>query len=228
VKDPPPGYVRRFSRTERTLHWVNAAGFLLLLATGLILYLPSLAVDVGRRPLVKDVHFWGGIGWVAALALVVLLGDRRGMLRTARELDLFAPEDVNWLRRRRPWKQDRFNAGQKLNAALTAAFLVLFLVSGLLLWLGERDTRFRFASTVILHDGLLYASLFLLAGHLYLAVIHPATRHALRGMVFGTVREDWARAHHARWMEPIDRPRRARAQEAAADGLADRPPLRGN
>src|SRR5262249_22495570 len=35
-------YVQRFSRTERTLHWVNAAGFLLLLATGLILYLPSL------------------------------------------------------------------------------------------------------------------------------------------------------------------------------------------
>ena len=37
-------FVRRFSRTERTLHWVNAAGFLLLLATGLILYLPRLSV----------------------------------------------------------------------------------------------------------------------------------------------------------------------------------------
>jgi formate dehydrogenase subunit gamma len=214
VKPPRPGFVRRFSRTERTLHWVNAFGFFLLLATGLILYLPSLSADVGRRPLVKNVHFWGGIGWVSALVLVALLGDRRGMLRTARELDLFAPEDVNWLRRRRPRKQDRFNAGQKLNAALTAAFLVLFFVSGMLLWLGERDTRFRFASTVILHDGLLYASLALLVGHLYLAVVHPATRHALRGMVFGTVREDWARTHHARWMEPIDRPRR----EALAAG----------
>lgn len=192
-------YVRRFSRTERTLHWVNAAGFLLLLATGLILYLPSLSMDVGRRPLIKDLHFWGGIGWVSALVLVALLGDRRGVLRTARELDLFAREDVNWLRRRRPWEQGRFNAGQKLNAALTAAFLVLFLVSGLLLWAGEQDTRFRFASTVILHDGLLYASLVLLLGHLYLALIHPATRHALRGMVLGTVREDWARRHHARW-----------------------------
>jgi formate dehydrogenase subunit gamma len=193
------GYVRRFSRTERLLHWVNAGGFFLLLATGLILYLPSLSIDVGRRPLVKDVHFWGGIGWVSALALVALLGDRRGLLRTTRELDLFAREDLNWLRRRRPDAQARFNAGQKLNAALTAAFLVLFFVSGLLLWLGERDTRFRFASTVILHDGLLYASLVLLVGHLYLALIHPATRHALRGMVLGTVREEWAREHHARW-----------------------------
>jgi formate dehydrogenase subunit gamma len=193
------GYVRRFSRTERTLHWVNALGFFLLLATGLILYLPSLSTDVGRRPLIKDIHFWGGIGWVAALALIAVLGDRRGVWRTARELDVFEREDVNWLRRRRPDEQARFNAGQKLNAALTAAFLVLFLVSGLLLWLGERDTRFRFASTVILHDGLLYASLVLLVGHLYLALIHPATRHALRGMTLGTVREDWAREHHARW-----------------------------
>ena len=59
---------------------------------------------------------------------------------------------------------------------------MLFLVSGLLLWFGERDTRFRFASTVLLHDGLMYVSLVLLVGHLYLAVIHPATRHALRGI----------------------------------------------
>jgi formate dehydrogenase subunit gamma len=192
-------YVRRFSRTERVLHWVNALGFFLLLATGLILYLPSLAADVGDRPLIKDIHFWGGIGWVSALVLVALGGDRRGLLRTAREIDGFSREDVNWLRRRRPSEQGRFNAGQKVNAALTAAYLVLFFASGMLLWAGERDTRFRFGSTVILHDGLLYASLALLVGHLYLAVIHPATRHALRGMVTGTVREDWARAHHPRW-----------------------------
>jgi cytochrome b subunit of formate dehydrogenase len=31
------GCVRRFSRAERLLHWVNAAGFLVLLAAGLIL-----------------------------------------------------------------------------------------------------------------------------------------------------------------------------------------------
>ena len=193
------GYVLRFSKTERTIHWVNAVGFFLLLATGLILYLPRLSVEVGRRPLIKDIHFWGGVGWVASLLIVAVLGDRRGVLRTARELDVFEREDVNWLTRRRPREQARFNAGQKVNAALTAAFMVLFLVSGLLLWFGEQDTRFRFVSTVLLHDGLLYASLALLLGHLYLALIHPTTRHALRGMVLGDVREDWARRHHGRW-----------------------------
>lgn len=193
-----PGYVRRFSRTERVLHWVNAAGFLLLLATGLILYLPILEVAVGRRPLIKDIHFWAGIGWVSALVLVALLGDRRGLVRTARELELIDGDDRRWLRGRRA-PQGRFNAGQKLNAALTAAFTVLFLVSGLLLWLGERDTRLRFASTVILHDGLMFVALLLFVGHLYLALVYPATRHALRGITIGTVREEWAARHHAKW-----------------------------
>jgi len=181
-------YVRRFSRTERTLHWVNATGFLLLLATGLILYLPRLSVLVGRRPLIKDVHFWAGIGWISALALVALLGDRRGVLRTARELEVLRPS--------------RFNVGQKVNAILNAAFLVLFLASGLLLFFGERDTRFRGASTVLLHDGLMYAALVLLVGHLYLAVIHPATRHSLRGMTRGTVSEAWAKRHYPKWAPP--------------------------
>jgi formate dehydrogenase subunit gamma len=181
-------WVRRFSRTERTLHWVNAAGFFLLLVTGLILYLPRLSILVGRRPTVKDVHFWGGVGWICALALIALLGDRRGLLRTVRDLERLEPS--------------RFNVGQKLNATLTAAFAVLFLASGLLLFFGERDTRFRFASTVLLHDGLLYAALVLLVGHLYLAVIHPATRHSLRGMTTGRVSEEWARRHYPRWFEP--------------------------
>jgi len=191
--------VRRFSRTERALHWGNALGFFVLLASGLVLYLPSLAVVVGRRPLVKDIHFWSGIGWVALLALIVLLGDRRGLARTAHDLDGFDGDDVRWFTGRKPAPQGRFNAGQKLNTALTAAFTVLFFVSGVLLWLGERNTEFRFASTVLLHDGLMYVSLVLLVGHLYLAVLHPATRHALRGITLGTVDEEWAAKHHAKW-----------------------------
>ncbi|HEV2592267.1 MAG TPA: cytochrome b/b6 domain-containing protein [Gaiellaceae bacterium] len=191
-------YVKRFSRTERVLHWVNALGFFALLASGLVLYLPSLATLVSRRQLVQEVHFWSGIGWICALALVLMLGNRRRMLETARELETLDADDLRWLAGRHT-PQGRFNAGQKINAALTAAFTLLFLMSGLLLWFGERNTRLRFASTVVLHDGLMYVSLALLVGHLYLAVIHPATRHALRGITVGTVSEEWATRHHAKW-----------------------------
>ena len=192
-------YRPRFSRTERTLHWANAVGFFFLLATGLTLYLPSLAVLVGRRQIVQVVHFYAGIAWICVLVAIVLLGDRRGILRTARELDEFDRDDLRWLIGRRPAPQGRFNAGQKLNSLLTAAFALLFLVSGLLLWFGERNTRYRFVSTVLLHDGLMYISLALLVGHLYLALIHPTTRHSLRGITLGSVSEEWAARHHPRW-----------------------------
>jgi len=191
-------YVRRFSRTERAVHWVHASAFLVLLGSCLVLYLPSLAAEIGRRPLVKDVHLFTALAWAVALLIVIVLGDRRGLRATARELDVFDADDRRWLRGRRA-RQGRFNAGQKLNAALTAAFAVLLAVSGVLLWLGERDTRFRFDSTIVLHDVVAYLSVALLAGHLYLAVIHPSTRHSLRGITVGTVREDWAREHHAKW-----------------------------
>jgi formate dehydrogenase subunit gamma len=197
---PDREYVLRFSRTERAVHWIHAAAFFVLLGSGLVLYVPSLSRLVARRPLVKDVHVYTAIAWIAALCLVVALGDRGRLRRTLRELDLFDEDDRLWLRgAARP--QGRFNAGQKVNAALTAAFALLFTVSGSLLWLGERDTRFRFASTILLHDGLMYVSLVLLVGHLYLALVYPATRHALRGMTRGSVRRDWAVRHHAKWIE---------------------------
>jgi formate dehydrogenase subunit gamma len=195
-----PGYRRRFSRTERTLHWANAAFFFFLLATGLILYLPRLSIAVGRRPLIQSLHFYSGIAWVCVLLAIVLVGDRRGILRDLKEVDGFDRDDFRWLSGRKA-PQGRFNAGQKLNTALNLAFVVLFLVTGLLLWFGERNTQLRFASTVILHDGLMYISLILLLGHLYLALIHPTTRHALRGITTGTVSEEWATRHHAKWTE---------------------------
>jgi formate dehydrogenase subunit gamma len=191
------GYVPRFSRVERLLHWVNALGFFFLLVTGLILYLPSLSMLVSRRQTIQYIHYWGGVAWLGALAAVIVLGGRR-LLATARELDTFDRDDGLWLRRRKA-PQGRFNAGQKINAALTAAFTILYGVSGVLLWFGEQDTRYRFASTVVLHDGLMYLSLGLLVGHLYLALIHPATRHALRGMTLGDVRVEWANKHHQKW-----------------------------
>jgi formate dehydrogenase subunit gamma len=190
--------LQRFSRTERAVHWVHATAFLVLLGTGLALYLPSLSELVGRRPLLKSIHVYTAVAWIVALVLVIAFGDRRSLRATAREIDLFDRDDRAWLRRRHP-PQGRLNAGQKVNAILTAVFAVLFAVTGVLLWYGERDTRFRFAQTILIHDWLTYVSFFLFLGHLYLSVIHPRTRHALSGITRGWVYEDWAREHHAKW-----------------------------
>jgi formate dehydrogenase subunit gamma len=199
-----PRYVERFTLTERLLHWIHASAFFVLLGSGLVLYLPSLSEAVARRPLIKDIHFWTGVSWAGAILLVSTLGNRRALIQTLREIDLFDRDDRRFLTGHTHAPQGRFNAGQKINAILTAAFALLFFVSGLLLWYGEQDTSFRLPGTVYLHDTLMYLSVVIVAGHLYLALIHPGTRHALRGITLGTVRHDWAHRHHPKW--PATRP----------------------
>jgi formate dehydrogenase subunit gamma len=92
-----PRYVERFTVTERVLHWVHAVAFFALLGSGLVLYLPSLSTAVGRRPLVKDVHFYTGIGWAGAILLVAVLGNRRALRATIPEIDMFDRDDLRFL-----------------------------------------------------------------------------------------------------------------------------------
>jgi formate dehydrogenase subunit gamma len=195
-----PRHVRRFTVTERLLHWVHASAFFVLLGSGLILYLPALSTTFADRPLIKDVHFYTAISWAGAMALIALLGNRGALRRTLREVDLFDRDDRRFLAGRTSTPQGRFNAGQKVNVIVTAAFATLFFISGMLLWLGERNTDIRLGGTLYLHDALMYLSVVIVVGHLYLALIHRSTRHSLRGITLGTVREEWALAHHSKWV----------------------------
>jgi formate dehydrogenase subunit gamma len=187
-----PPRLLRWTRTERAVHWVHATAFCILLGSGLCLYLPSLAEAVNRRPLLKSIHLYTAASWAGALLLIFVLGDRRSLLRTAREVDRL---DAN----------GRMNRGQQLNTIVTAAFAILFAITGFLLWYGERDTRFRFASTLLVHDWLMYVSFVLFLGHLYYALILPSTRHSLSGMTRGWVREDWAKRRHPGWVAALRR-----------------------
>jgi formate dehydrogenase subunit gamma len=197
-----PARLQRYGRTERVVHWIHAAAFCVLLGSGLCLYLPSLAEVVDRRPLLKSIHIYTALAWGIALLLVVLVGDRRALRRTIREVEYFDADDIGWLRGRHT-PQGRLNAGQKLNTIVTAAFAILFGITGFFLWYGERDTRFRLPNALLIHDWLMYLSFFLFLGHLYLALLLPRTRHSLNGMTRGWVREDWAERRHPKWVKAL-------------------------
>jgi formate dehydrogenase subunit gamma len=103
-----------------------------------------------------------------------------------------------------------------MNLAVTLGLLLVLGVSGVLLWLGERDTTYRFAGSVHVHDLATLAITFLICGHLYLALVHPITSAALSGMTNGSVDREWARRHHGKWVE-------AEEAEEAASGAAEEP-----
>jgi formate dehydrogenase subunit gamma len=210
--------ISRFSRTERAAHWLLAITFFVMLGSGLALYMPSLS-NIVARPTAKAWHLWSAAALGIGIVALVVLGNRRALGRTAQDLERLDRDDARWLvggpRRfvtgERPPPQGRFNAGQKLNASITLGLMVVMAVSGLLLWYGEQDTRYRYAGTVYIHDWGAWILILLVAGHIYLAVLHPATRHALRGMTLGEVDRTWAEEHHAKWVaaEDGDRPEKA-------------------
>ena len=199
--------IHRFSRTERALHWLLASTFFVMLGSGLALYMPALS-NVVARPTAKAWHLWSAAVLGIGIVVLVVLGNRRALARTARDLDRLDRDDARWLTGGpgrlvtgdRPPPQGRFNAGQKLNAAITLGLMVVMAVTGLLLWYGEQNTAYRYAGTVYVHDWGAWILIVLVTGHIYLAVLHPATRHALRGMTLGDVDRRWAEEHHGKWV----------------------------
>jgi formate dehydrogenase subunit gamma len=219
--------IHRFGWTERAAHWWLAATTGLMMLTGAFLYFPPLALYLDR-PTAKMLHLWAAIALPAGWLVLTILGDRRALGRTLREADRFDRDDVRWLKGgpRRLFNRDheppqgRLNAGQKMNLAVTTGLLVVLGVSGTLLWLGERDTTYRFAGSVHVHDLATLAITFLISGHLYLALIHPVTSNALSGMTTGSVDREWARRHHTKWVE-AEEAAALEAAEEAASGAAE-------
>lgn len=224
--DGPPGRIRRFTVGERALHWLLALTFFAMLVTGLALFVPALAAVVSR-PQAKAWHIDAALA--LALGTAVIVGASWSRLRqTARDLDRFDRDDARWLLgvlrlggRRPPPPQGRFNAGQKLNAAVVGGLMVVMSVTGALMLVGERDTRHRFEGAVIVHDWATAILMVLVAGHLYMATVHRSTRRALRGIVLGDVDRAWAVTHHEKWVDAQSRCDRDAAQGGAredADG----------
>ena len=219
----------RFSASERLLHWSFALGYLALLVSGLPLMFPALRGLIrGYTPVVGvRLHLAAAVVWVAATLAVVALGDRRRLRATWRELSRLGRADAAWLQHFPRWlvtapperaRLDRgvarFNAGQKVNALFTAVTAALLLVTGLALMPAATDGTSVAALLTgpasvgwwsSAHRGLTVLVLLPVAGHIYLASLHPPTRPALGGMLDGRVGADWAAAHHPRWpAEPGD------------------------
>src|SRR5437764_1636748 len=173
---PRPERIPRFSRTVRYAHRVTSALFLLLAATGLVLYVPSFSLSIGRRPLMEAVHVSAGLLLpVPALAAWLSPAFRADM----QALNRFTTADRMWLRRsdRRAARLPigKFNAGQKLAAACFAAGMVVLFGTGIMLLIPTQlhlSTGLREGATVV-HDTTTWAALALLLGHTWLAFTHP-------------------------------------------------------
>jgi formate dehydrogenase subunit gamma len=191
--------IRRFSKTQRAAHWLVAAAFGIMLLSG------------GEVP-----HHWTwttpwfdvhvGAAAVLITGLVGLLVGANGpaLRATASELRRLDPLDRAWLSpsraltRQPPPPVGRFNAGQKLNARLSLLGILALYATGIYL--------ITIGNTALghLHGPFAFLTSVLIAGHIFMALLNPSTRHALPGMTLGTVDRRWAKHHFPRWVEEKD------------------------
>ena len=207
---PASPRIRRFTAAQRILHLILAVTFFGMLWTGLCLWSPALA-EVMNRPLAKQWHLWFAIALGVAFVGILILRPR-DVAAFAKEVDTVDRADREWLKgglrrivnHEGAPEQGWLNAGQKLNTAITIGLLIVLTFTGLLLWLGEKNTTFRFTGTVDVHDIATILIVLLVSGHLYLAIFNPSTRASLSGMTNGSVDREWARANHRRWVEECE------------------------
>jgi len=188
--------ILRFTVTERAAHWLTAAAFGVMLVSGTMV---PHHWSVASVPF--DVHVGAAIVLVSGLATLLLSPSRRTLRRTARDLTTVEDGDREWLRgapvralRGGPAPPaGRFNAGQKVNFVLVSLGLAGLYATGLALVLFGRGPQGP------LHHLAAIAMVGVVAAHVYMGVLNPGTRHALRGMTLGDVDGEWAAHHHPRW-----------------------------
>lgn len=224
--------IERFCKTTRWLHWSFVVPFLTLAGSGGALALrDTLVLGPGRVEDLAALHRAAGVVLVAAPALVLLSGRTGETLRDLGEVFRWERDDLRWLVRQPAAlfglaslpPAGKLNAGQKLNAMLTMALATGLVASGAWTWRQPGALAPWFV-----HLALAGAWLPAFAGHLWLALLNPGTRHALRGMTRGEVDRDWALHHHPRWARAVPAtpaddhsdPQAVAGETAPADGRA--------
>ncbi|MDX6360594.1 MAG: formate dehydrogenase subunit gamma [Nocardioidaceae bacterium] len=197
----PEGEVDRFSTAVRWVHGLTGLFMIACILTAAVLYNGSLAVLVGHRYAVELVHVYSGF----ALPVPLLAGlAARSYRDDARRLNRFTPRDWAWLRSKN--RRDgtievgKFNAGQKVNASLSAGSIAVLLLSGVVMYFTRLTPLAWRSGATFVHDWFALAVGLLVVGHITMALRDP---HALTGIRTGRVPLRWARREHAAWAREI-------------------------
>ena len=193
--------IDRFSRASRWVHWLTATFMTICILTAVVLYNGSIAVIFGHRYLVEQIHVFSGF----ALPVPLIAGIvSRSYRDDTRRLNGFTSRDWAWLRSRT--RRDgtievgKFNAGQKLNAALSAGSIGVLLISGVVMYFTNLAPLTWRSGATFVHDWFALAVGLLVVGHVWMALKDP---YAMTGMRTGRVPLRWARREHAAWAREV-------------------------
>ncbi|RIA55751.1 formate dehydrogenase subunit gamma [Dichotomicrobium thermohalophilum] len=198
--------VPRFSLAQRTAHWMTASLFILLGLTGLIILFgrPVLIPLIGPEAFgvlataaMQAHNLFGPIFGVAIIVLFLLFV--RGNFPSLR--------DIGWLLRGGGMfgvhaSAGRYNFGEKM--WFWTAFITGIALTGsgfLLLFPDALGSRTTLQLADLVHAVAALVMIGIGFGHIYLGTL--GTEGTFKGMVEGSVDENWARTHHDRWLKEV-------------------------
>ncbi|MGO8874892.1 MAG: cytochrome b/b6 domain-containing protein [Acidimicrobiales bacterium] len=200
----PPKTIERFDVVERAVHWTTAVLMLELLATGAILYIPSIALVVGHRAIVENIHVYSGLGLLVPLLVGVLGPWRERLVRDLRRFDRWSVADWDWFHRkarRSGAPKGKFNGGQKAEAAFVGSGMLVMLATGVLMRFAPVSWINWQQGATLVHDVGFIAIAVGVLGHIYYALNRP---EQLRSMITGRISRAWATKNTPAWVEEAD------------------------
>ena len=216
--------IKRTPLIDRLCHWSMVVCFFLVAMSGLSWLFPSLNwlnSVFGTPQMARILHPFFGV--VVFLALCFLF------VRFVK-YNLFEKEDAIWLKNtksvlageHKPLRIGKYNAGQKFMFWGIMVLITTLLLSGLIIWRAYFAHFFTIPTiriALLVHAMAGVALMLLIIGHIYLAFW---VKGSIRGMVTGYVSRSWARAHHDRWYEGIEKKdKEQKAKTAAAKGKSE-------
>jgi formate dehydrogenase subunit gamma len=200
---------------------MGAAGFILLLVTGLILEwspLAALAAGGGSRLL----HRIGAVMYILWPILYAILCSK-DLMEVVKQSLTYGRDEWEWFKRMPGYflgragkmpPQGRVNAGQKLHHLGVGVMSVVVALTGLVLWWGKGQLGASgLAVTAMIHDVSMLALTVLFVGHAYFTFVYGA----LPAMLTGYVSESYARLEHSKWLASLQTA--TSIAEAKTDGV---------
>jgi formate dehydrogenase subunit gamma len=199
--------LQRFNRWERQVHWATAFSFIALGITGIIImygkniFLPWMGHNLFSWVAIISKYLHNFVGPLFVLCSIL-------MFATFLKRNFFNRADWYWIKKggglisHQHVPAGFFNAGEKAWFWGGVALLGLIVsVTGLVLDFAVGQTRYVMQVANVLH--VTGASLYMVftMGHAYIGTL--GTPGAYEAMRYGTVDENWAKAHHRMWYEQM-------------------------
>ena len=193
---------------DRACHWTVVICFFLVSLSGIALFFPTLqwlTETFGTPQMGRILHPFFGLIIFAALTFMFFRFVRHNIPEK---------EDIPWVKgivevlkgnEHKVARVGKYNAGQKMMFWSIMSLTLVLLVTGLIIW--RPYFAHFFPITVVRWSLLIHATVAIVLIHAILIHMYMAfwVKGSIKGMIEGKVSERWAKKHHPRWFEKLQR-----------------------